>query len=377
MEKLQIVNKIESENQEVDLKNFSVHCFIQSGEGMLKEAFLEDVNSSRWKVYSDEGPYLNAKDTAPSPLAYFSAGMAFAFAEQIQAVAREKNISVENYRVMIDSYYSIKGSALQRTLISSGMPVEVKVELKTDASEEEVGLLLAKAKRRNAVFDYIDGIMVNEFSLYHNGKEILDHDLMHHTDTYHFDAKDYVKESNVESHFLKKIILKQEKVKSLHNVEGGVGAGMKESQARLLHIRAVCKPYENGIAQTEVQIFRPLGSTYRFLCDISGMQNKNLRTPSPLAYASLGIGFCLLTQINRYAKIKNFDLKKYAIDQSTSFIMEEDDADVLPIKTAAYIQSDLTDEIAKDIIHMSEQTCFLHGTMRGIHEVYSSVALVK
>lgn len=98
-----------------------------------------------------------------------------------------------------------------------------------------------------------------------------------------------------------------------------------------------------------------------------------LRTPTSLAYASAGIGFCFMTQIGRYAKIKKYDLIKYRIDQTTAFTIQQDYVKAHPIKTSTHIYSDYSNEIAEEILKMSEQTCFLHGAMKEKHVVNFTV----
>lgn len=51
----------------------------ESLEGMKKRATvtLEQPEGSTFSMICDEGAYLDGEDTAPPPLAYFSAGIAF------------------------------------------------------------------------------------------------------------------------------------------------------------------------------------------------------------------------------------------------------------------------------------------------------------
>ena len=51
----------------------------ESLEGMKKRAIvtLEQPKGSTFSITCDEGAYLAGEDTAPPPLAYFSAGIAF------------------------------------------------------------------------------------------------------------------------------------------------------------------------------------------------------------------------------------------------------------------------------------------------------------
>ena len=51
----------------------------ESLEGMKKRAIvtLEQPEGSTFSILCDEGAYLSGEDSAPPPLAYFSAGIAF------------------------------------------------------------------------------------------------------------------------------------------------------------------------------------------------------------------------------------------------------------------------------------------------------------
>lgn len=64
------------ESQERELR---VSLSAESGENMKKRATvtLEAPEGSTWSIECDEGAYLGGDDTAPPPLAYFSAAVAF------------------------------------------------------------------------------------------------------------------------------------------------------------------------------------------------------------------------------------------------------------------------------------------------------------
>lgn len=336
---------------------------------MRKEATILDFTGETWKIICDEGPYLNGADSAPPPLAYFSAGMAFGFISQLNLLAEETGILIEDYTIIQDNYYTIEGSAIRGTMISGGMPVDIKIELKTKGNPAAVEQLIQKAKAQNPVYRYLDRQLENGFQLFHNNGKLPLSKVSESTTTI---PSLSTKSNYIIGQDLNKtapIVSKQEQVETLFNVEGGKATSLKESQKRMLHIRAITKPFEDGLAETNVQIFKPLGSTFKFYCDLPTSIGGELRTPSSLAYASAGIGFCFMTQIGRYAKIKKYDLADYRIEQVTNFEIQDGKSAALPINTVAYIDSDLSDEIAENILKMSEQTCFLHGAMKEQHAV--------
>ena len=60
-------------------RELRVHVVADSVEKMQKRAVvtLESPVGSTWQILCDEGAYLAGEDTAPPPLAYFSAAVAF------------------------------------------------------------------------------------------------------------------------------------------------------------------------------------------------------------------------------------------------------------------------------------------------------------
>ena len=341
-----------------------VFCSIQSEDGMRKEATVLDITGEKWRMICDEGPYLDGADSAPPPLAYFSAGMAFGFISQLNLLAEESDVLIEDYQIVQDNYYTIEGSAMRGTMISGGLPVDVQVNISTKASKEKIQQLLEQAKAQNPVYAYLETNLKNKFQLFHNKQDLNIDDA-----TKGFQPQSLSNDYAVGQDFNSReaIVSKQKQVETLFNVEGGKGAALKETQKRTLHIRAITTPHDDGLAKTQIQIFKPLGSTFEFLCDLPKRIGGNLRTPSSLAYASAGIGFCFMTQIGRYAKIKKYALKGYSIDQATSFTIHKNRSEVHPITTTTHIFSDYSDDTAKEILKMSEQTCFLHGAMKEEH----------
>jgi uncharacterized OsmC-like protein len=345
-----------------------ISCSIQSEDGMRKEAVVEDITGEKWKMTCDEGPYLNGADSAPPPLAYFSAGMAFGFISQLYLLAEESDILIEDYHMIQDSFYTIDGSAIRGTMVSGALPVDVKIEISTNSSDKRIEKLVASAKAQNPIYAYLETILDNDFQLFHNGQNLLDQVGSEEMATKEMkELKSF--SSGEDYNLLEQIVSKQKQVETLFDVEGGKGTALKETQKRTLHLRAVTTPFKDGLSRTQVQVIKPLGSTFQFLCDMPKRIGGSLRTPSSLAYASAGIGFCFMTQIGRYAKIKKYELEAYRIEQATYFTVEQGGAKVHPIKTATHIDSKLSNETAKEILRMSEQTCFLHGAMKEEHPI--------
>jgi hypothetical protein len=79
----QIVRKLEEAPQapekpdEQNRRTITLHVEAETQERQLKHAVVSGGSTSPFEVYCDEGVYLGGDDSAPSPLAYFSLGIAF------------------------------------------------------------------------------------------------------------------------------------------------------------------------------------------------------------------------------------------------------------------------------------------------------------
>ena len=84
----------------------------------------------------------------------------------------------------------------------------------------------------------------------------------------------------------------------VHGVEGGAGTSLSHEQKRTLYIHGEARLQEGLRAETTIQLFKPIGSTFRFHSDES-----EDGAPSSLAYLCAGVAFCYLTRIGGYARI--------------------------------------------------------------------------
>jgi len=58
-------------------RTITLHVEAETVERQLKHAVISGGSTSPFEAYCDEGPYLGGDDSAPSPLAYLSLGIAF------------------------------------------------------------------------------------------------------------------------------------------------------------------------------------------------------------------------------------------------------------------------------------------------------------
>jgi len=334
---------------------------VRALEGMQKEALVSyRPTKTVWRMVSDEGPYLNGTDLAPFPLAFYTAGMAFSFVEEILKLAKASNIQVNQLELVQDNFYTMNGSALRGDMIGGALPAELVLTIQSTADDAEIQKLLDKASMSSPAQAYNTKVLNNVFSLTLNGEPLdvtgVNSAQEHKTDPTERFADAIPQDDNPRDD----IITKLKSAETLFEVEGGAGSSLKSEQKRTLHVRGIVTVRDDGLLQCDVQLFKPIGSTFRFLCDY---QNGEIAPPS-LAYLSAGVGFCFMTQVGRYATITKQKLNAYRIVQDNAFTIENDDAIAHPVDTHLFVEMDEPAGEAQTLLSMSEQTCFLHAAMR-------------
>ncbi len=334
---------------------------VRALEGMQKEALVHyGPNNSVWRMVSDEGPYLNGTDLAPFPLAFYTAGMAFSFLAELERHAASNGVAIQAVSVVQDNYYTMEGSAIRGDMIGGAKPVELAVDIETDASPEAVARILELAEATSPAQAYMNDVLQNTFALQHNGRPLSVEGVspspagLHRDPEPHFDAA-----QPQETGQLTDIITKLKAAEAVFGVEGGAGSSLKSEQKRTLHVRGIATRRDDGLREVVVQLFKPIGSTFRFISDEKGEQ-----APPALAYLSAGVGFCYMTQLGRYAHIVKQDLESYRIVQENLFKIA-DKAQARPVDTHLFVTLNDSEEGARRLLTMGERTCFLHAAMRG------------
>lgn len=349
-----------------------IRSFARALEGMQKEALVQ-TGGRTWRMVCDEGPYLNGTDLAPFPLAFFATGLVNSYLAEIVALAKAKDLTIDRIEVIQENFYTMEGSAIRGDMIGGALPVALHVRIDSPASDAEVQNLVMNALARSPGDAYLRGVYTSEFSIEKNGKPVSAGEVRGWSrapapsiDDAKFDSA----KPDPQTDFPKDIISKLGGAETVFNVEGGAGSSLKSDQKRTLHIRAVATLRKDGLSETQVQLYKPIGSNFRFLCDIENAADGGERAPSPLAFLSAGIAFCYLTQIGRYATIMKYDDLQYAIVQDTAFGLASGEGatgtppSADPVQTHVALTTALSDDVARKIVDMGERTCFLHAVSR-------------
>lgn len=122
---------------------FEVNLVAEAGEKMRKRARVEP-NLDGWSAFEiacDEGLALGGQDSAPPPLAYLGAGVAFCLLTHLQQFSRQWKLHVETLRVEQRMRFSTE-------LPASAEDPEVDVRGNCDAVETHVVVESSEAPER-------------------------------------------------------------------------------------------------------------------------------------------------------------------------------------------------------------------------------------
>ena len=339
---------------------------VRALSGFQKEAVVTSARTGQsWRLVSDEGPYLNGHDAAPCPLAFFTAGMAASFVNEISALALRDGVTLRRLRLVQDNFYTMKGSMPKRTMQGGAEPVALTVEVDCDLPDAALAELLTNAVCAAPVHGLMRHRLQSKFRLARNGKPLptgraaeLDAAILPDPaglfDGSTFDAPDLT-------------LMAPVGITPRKPVAGGTSAGgssLSDEQNRRLNIGAIASLLADGLKDIQQMQYSPHGTSFRFLSAEDG------RAPDAGTLVSAGLGFCFMTQFGRFASMLDLDLSGYRILQDTHFSAggasggsgRAGAAD--PVETHVFLDTSESDATVREMLDVAEQTCFLHALCR-------------
>ncbi len=359
----------------------SLRTEVRAFEGMQKEAVVTLDSGVRWRMVSDEGPYLNGTDLAPFPLAFFAAGMQFSFLSQLLQGARAQSVDLGGIALVQDNFYTMEGSFLRGDAVGGALPARLEVSLESDADPEVIAGLVRQAEASSGAQALMRTPMSNVFALTHNG-EVCTVDGVEASYSPRHDEPGFegiVPDAGRPG--AAGVISKVDEAETVYGVEGGAGSSLQAEQKRTLHIHGDAGMREGMAMETKIRLLKPIGSSFRFCCDEVAANGGHETAPPSLAYTAAGIGFCYMTQLGRYAHILGKELVGYSLVQDMSFRFTGDIGDgtlgvaAAPVDTHVFLHTGESDDLARDFIRTGARTCFLHAAMGEGHRSEIGVSL--
>lgn len=350
-----------------DRLGLPTRTWVRALAGMQKEAFVVNGATGRaWRLVSDEGPYLDGHDRAPCPLCNFIAGQAASYMNEITSLAAARGLELDDIELTLGNFYSMEGSALKGTMLGGAMNPELTVRMSADADSADLHALVQRAVDASPIVGLIRGVNKSLFTLAWNGGEIPVGSVSPLETGLHPDPGDRFDEVEIDdAPVADGLMLKVKPADQIEGVPGGAGSSLQESQSRTLHVQARCRIREDGLKVIHENLFRPIGSEFKFLSDEAPEFGGSGRAPDAISYLAAGIGFCFMTQFGRYASITKKRLDEYRIVQDIHFSPgggTPGQAD--PVETHVYLVTPEGEDFARKTLDMGERTCFLHATCR-------------
>ena len=339
---------------------------VRSLSGFQKEALVSSTKTGQtWRLVSDEGPYLNGHDAAPCPLAFLSVGMVASFMNEILAFAEKQDVNIRKLKLIQNNYYTMRGSMPKRTMIGGAEDIELQVDIDCDLDDKSLNEFLINATFASPLNGLMRGQLESLFKLGKNGKELSTCKAAELNGNLLSDPGDRFSEVipiKVTETLVRPVGLTPKKEVLKGTTSGG--SSLSDEQDRRLNIGAVAEMREDGIKEIQQMQYSPYGTSFCLLSSEDG------RAPDANTLISAGIGFCFMTQFGRFVSMLNLNLPDYRIVQDTHFSLggasgktgKAGDAD--PIETHVYLETSESDELAREMLDISEQTCFLHAFCR-------------
>jgi uncharacterized OsmC-like protein len=358
----------------IDRLGRSVRCWVRSLDGVQKEGVtLSSASGQAWRFASDEGLHLGGHDDAPNPLGYVGTGMAAAIMTELLVLAQARGIRLKDPVLVLESFYYREGSFPRGTMTSGALPPEVSLQGSCDADPATVQALLIDAVSASPLTGLVRERKHGSFAVLHNGKRLTDISLSSFEGAAPADpgdpiaalgpAADYMahqplaRKSMSEEAIIARLARKPEPAPVL---EGG---------RKLLHLRTACRLREDGVYECLREQYAQPSSSWTFLVDDRSRPGAAIAPDSASVFA-IGLAFCFMTQIGRYAHMAKLELGGYRVvqDLHTSAgcaagggaIARQAD----PVETHVFLDSTLEDAVAADVLRVAEQTCFLHALCR-------------
>jgi hypothetical protein len=351
-----------------DRHGLSVRTWVRALAGMQKEAVVVNgATGAVWRLVSDEGPYLAGHDRAPCPLCTFITGMVSSYAHEIETLASARQLSLERLELTLGNHYNMEGSALQGTMIGGALTPELEVAIGADAAAAELQQLVRTAVTASPVNGLLHGEKDSLFTLSWNGDHVPVGEVAELNAGPLPDPLGRFDEIELDDRVVADdLVVKVKPADEVENVPGGVNTSLQDSQSRTLHVQARCRSRDDGVKIVQENLFRPIGSEFRFLADEAPEAGGRGMAPDAATYLAAGIAFCFMTQFGRYASITKKPLDAYRIVQDIHFrpggTGEPGGAD--PVETHVFLDTPEGEEFARKTLDMGERTCFLHATCR-------------
>ena len=331
-----------------------------------------DLNSTSFRLTSDEGKHLNGSDLAPFPLGFFNASIHGDIVGTIMKQAASQGLKIDNIDCEVLNSYFLTGSFVKGDGKGHAEPATINLDITTSENQDDIKNLILNASKMAPVLAGLRTPLKNTFALYANGRR---KDLSSLNESTKNDAEDPYQQYKVEpspsknDNFSDRMIVKTGEV-SAGTVEPVDGYNVPKSQDGNTEnpkfnkiIRTIVGKSSTNVNSKIVEVDTVLGlpgmTHFVISSDIDGVI-----APSPVNLMGAAISFCFLTQTHRYIHHQKFAIEGLRMSQYATFKENSDGTvEMMPLDTHLYMNGTAPDEHNEKLIDMSERTCYLHATL--------------
>ena len=366
-----LIKKAESNTNGLN-KTFTSHT--RQMDILQKESigYEGDLNSTSFRLTSDEGKHLNGTDLAPFPLGFFNASIHGDIVGTIMKQAASQGLKIDNIDCEVLNSYYLTGSFVKGDGKGHAEPTTINLDIATSENQDDIKNLILSASKMAPVLAGLRTPLKNTFALYANGRR---KDLSSLNESSKTDAEDPYQQYKVEpspsnsDNYSDRMIVKTGEV-SAGTVEPVDGYNVPKSQDGNAEnpkfnkiIRTIVGKSSTNANSKIVEVDTVLGLPGMTHFVISSDIDGNI-APSPVNVMGAAISFCFLTQTHRYIHHQKFAIEGLRMSQYATFKENSDGTvEMLPLDTHLYMNGTAPDEHNEKLIDMSERTCYLHATL--------------
>ena len=366
-----LIKKAESNTNGLN-KTFTSHT--RQMDILQKESigYEGDLNSTSFRLTSDEGKHLNGTDLAPFPLGFFNASIHGDIVGTVMKQATLKGLKIDNIDCEVLNSYYLTGSFVKGDGKGHAEPTTINLDIATSENQDDIKNLILSASKMAPVLAGLRTPLKNTFALYANGRR---KDLSSLNESTKTDAEDPYQQYKVEpspsnsDNYSDRMIVKTGEV-SAGTVEPVDGYNVPKSQDGNAEnpkfnkiIRTIVGKSSTNANSKIVEVDTVLGLPGMTHFVISSDIDGNI-APSPVNVMGAAISFCFLTQTHRYIHHQKFAIEGLRMSQYATFKENSDGTvEMMPLDTHLYMNGTAPDEHNEKLIDMSERTCYLHATL--------------
>ena len=326
-------------------------------KGMVQTLDFDDYTG--WKVLADEGAEEGEYPFGPSPLSYYTAGLASNLHTQILKAAKVKGIALDNITVEISNTFrwnnmsSINGAGFLDVSTTN-------ISIDSDVEEETVQAIINAALNTWTAGNALKNKTVIEPHLIINGNNF---------DTYKATAGTSNSEVSFDGDFLltsvtdiptkpKYLELKESKDEGIFKMLNTMDNLEFEIFAISESVNNHERPYLNKIT-----ISTPSGETWEIYADEFMDKNDKPLAPTSLEYFTLGTALCLTSQTTLVSAMLDLEFTDYRIEDQIDYRQDTIDSTNMvsyidTVHSYILIESDESQERLERFYNQSLSLCF-------------------